>query len=223
MNIYETDISKKYKTKQEIAYDEIKELIIDCKLEPNMQIVIKSIAIHMNISEIPIREALKRLISENFVVENNSNLTVAPITKEDFLDIIELRLGLEKIAIKIAARKMNFQKIEKLRDIITKMKSSFDSADLVTYDKLHMEFHLTICLMCEVAPLNSALKEAFEHHDRYKRYYNLQSWDTYPSFDAHEKIFSALKNKDAINAEKYLLENRIKAADRYKDIVKSII
>lgn len=222
MSIYETDISKKYKTKQEIAYDEIKRLIIEGSFKPNTQIVIKSIAINMNISEIPIREALKRLISENFVVENNSNLTVAPITKEDFLDIIELRLGLEKIAIKITARKMTVQKIEILRDIINKMKDSFDRADLASYDELHKEFHLKICLMCELATLNSALYEAFEHHERYKRYYNLKSWDAYPSFDAHEKIFSALKNRDATNAEKYLLENRVKAAERYINIVKSI-
>lgn len=222
MKFYDTDILKKYKTKQEIAYDEIKKLIVDCKFEPNVPIVIKSIAIQMNISEIPIREALKRLISENFVVENNTNLFVAPITKEDFLDTIDLRLSLEKIAIKITARKMSFEKITYLKEIITKMKTSFDNADLETYNRLHMDFHLTICLMSEFAPLNSAIKETFEHHERYKNYYKLESWDKYPSFDAHEKIFSALKNKDEINAEKYLLENRVKAAERYRNIIKDM-
>ena len=216
MSFYDTDISKRYKTKQEIAYDEIKSLIISCTLPPNTQIVIRTIASQMNISEIPIREALKRLISENFVIEQGSNLFVAPITKNDFLDIIDLRLGLEKIAINITARKMNSEKINYLEGMIQQMKECFESNNLKEYDKLHRKFHLTICLMCEVAPLNSALKEAFELHERCRNYYNLESWNTYPSFDAHEKIFEALKANDSVSAERYLLENRINAAKRYR-------
>lgn len=222
MNLYDTDISKRYKTKQEIAYDEIKNLIINCTLAPNSQIVIRTIAAQMNISEIPIREALKRLISENFVIEQNSNLYVAPITKEHFLDIIDLRLGLEKIAIKITARKIDSDKISYLDNMLHQMKIFFENNDLKEYDKLHRKFHLTICLMCEFAPLNSALREAFELHERCRNYFNLESWNTYPSYDAHEKIFEALKAKDSVNAEKYLLENRISAANRYREKIENM-
>ena len=77
--------------------------------------------------------------------------------------------------------------------------------------------------MCDVAPLNSALKEAFEHHERCRNYFSLESWNTYPSFDAHEKIFDAIKAKDAVNAEKYLSENRISAAERYRNKIENMM
>ena len=208
---------KKYKTKQEITYDEIKSAIINCNLMPNSQLVIRTIASQMCFSEIPVREALKRLISENFIIEQNSNLVVAPITKEYFIDIIDLRLGLENIAIKISSRKMNKDKINILSEMLKQMKQYYNKKELEKYDKLHREFHLAICLMSDVATLNSALNEAFEHHERCKNFFKLKSWEAYPSYEAHENIFNALKEKQWDLAEKLLMENRVKAANRYKE------
>ena len=71
------NVLPKYKNKQEIAYDEIKNAIITCRFQPGDQLVIRTLAAQLGVSEIPVREALKRLISENYVTENGSTLTVS--------------------------------------------------------------------------------------------------------------------------------------------------
>lgn len=105
MDFYRFGTSLEYKTKQEIAYDKIKDAIIKCVIAPGEPLIIRSLAVMLNISESPVREALKRLISENFVIKQNSNLYAAPISAEEFMAMLEVRLDLEKIAIKISAKK----------------------------------------------------------------------------------------------------------------------
>ena len=56
-----------YKTKSEIAYQKIREDIIVGKFPPGQKIVVSELSKEMRLSDIPIREAMKRLESEGFL------------------------------------------------------------------------------------------------------------------------------------------------------------
>lgn len=208
--------SARYKTKQEIAYDTLRSAIITCELSPGDPLIIRRLAAQLNISEIPVREALKTLVAENFVLEQGSNLFVAPITAEEFWDMLEVRLGLERLAIKMAAKKMDEKKSAELLELIEKMREYYDSENTVAYNAAHDLFHLKAVTACGVSYLNSALEEAFAHHKRGRNYFKLSYYKGSPNFQAHEEIVQALQNHDEELAEQRLLENRIRPFDLYR-------
>lgn len=212
-----------YKTKEEIVYNEIKKAIINCELEPDTQLIIRSLATHFNVSESPVREALKRLISEDFVVEKGSNLYVSSISATQLMDMLDIRLDIEMIAIKIATIRSTKEDIEYLYEILDEMKRYYKKGDFINYDINHKELHSAMFDTCRVNYLISAVKDAYEHNQRGVNFFKLQSWNEFPSIEDHEKIVIAMEKKDAEEAQRCLLNNRKKAFSLYKQQMCKII
>ena len=217
------NVLPKYKNKQEIAYDEIKNAIITCRFQPGDQLVIRTLAAQLGISEIPVREALKRLISENYVTENGSALTVSAISADDFVDMLEVKLDLEMIAIKVAARNITDEQIEYLKSILESMEECYHDNNLKEYRKEHSRFHLECALTCDVPYLMTAISSSFGHHERAINYFNLSSWEQQPSLQDHSDIMNALMNHDPEAAQKHLHENRERAYTLYRKQMAEII
>lgn len=216
MALYKFNAIADHKTKQERIYDEVKNAIIQCNFAPGEQIVIRSLAAQMNVSEIPVREALKTLISESFIVEKNHNLFVAPISASEFLSMLDVKLGLEKLAIRLTAKRINEEMLTYLRNKIHQMEAQYHSGNLEHYKAAHNDFHLSLCKMCGVSYLSKAIEDAFAHHTRGVTYFQLKSWDDGPSIQQHEEIVRSLERQDADAAERYLSANRSKATALYK-------
>ena len=209
------NVLPKYKNKQEIAYEAIKNAIIQCSFKPGDPLVIRTLAAQLGVSEIPVREALKRLISENFVTESNSSLQVSPVSAHDFLDMLEVKLDLEMIAIKLSARKITEEQIEYLNEILHSMEKCYNEKDYKGYREEHSRFHLMCCTICDVPYLITALESSFAHHERALVYFKLSSWEGEPSLQSHSDLLTALSNHDPEHAQKYLYENRKRAYNLY--------
>lgn len=212
----------KYKNKQEIAYDEIKDAIVSCRLKPGQPLVIRTLASQLGISEIPVREALKRLISENFVTENSSNLSVSNISLDEFLDMLDVKLDIQLIAIKLTSKKITDNQIQILKDIFCSMTNYFEKKDFDSYKIQHTLFHLEACKFCGVPYLISALETAFAHHERAINYFNLSLWVNEPSLDEHSAILDDLVARDSESATEHLYNNVKKAYDLYRKQIREL-
>ena len=195
MALYKFNAIADHKTKQERIYDEVKNAIIQCNFAPGEQIVIRSLAAQMNVSEI---------------------LFVAPISASEFLSMLDVKLGLEKLAIRLTARRINEEMLTYLRNKIHQMEAQYHSGNLEHYKAAHNDFHLSLCKMCGVSYLSKAIEDAFAHHTRGVTYFQLKSWDDGPSIQQHEEIVRSLERQDADAAERYLSANRSKATALYK-------
>lgn len=213
----------KYKNKQETAYEEIKNAIILCHLNPGDQIIIRSVSAQLGISEIPVREAIKRLISENFIVEKNSSLLVSQISPASFLDMLEVKLDLELLAIKITAKKITDEQIDCLNNILKSMEHYLAINDIEHYKSEHHQFHSKTYEFCGVSYLISAISSAFSHHDRAINFFNLKIWETDPSLEVHSNILKALIDRNPDMAKYHLYENKIKAFDLYRKQITTIL
>ena len=73
------------------AYETMKRLIRTCELAPGSRITEKQLAEDLGYGKTPVREALARLVNENFVrVIPRSGYEVTPLTLRDFEEIFEL-------------------------------------------------------------------------------------------------------------------------------------
>lgn len=211
----------KFRTKNELVYEEIRRLIVLGTFEPEERLFIKYLAKDLGVSESPIREALKRLISENFVVEKGINLYVAPLSAMQFVDMLDIRLKLELIAIRQSARHIQETDVENLRLEIEEMKEELVRDDLATYSILHRNFHRSCFALCNIPYLISALTEASDHHERGVNIFKLKPWRKSPDLGQHEKIVNMLAAHDIEGAAREWEDNRKKAFNFYSEQLKN--
>ena len=93
-----------FRSKQEIAYNMIRESIVTGEFTPGQKLIISSLATNLSMSEIPIREALKILESEQLITRYGQSLRVAAISVKETMELLSVRLELESMAIRRAVR-----------------------------------------------------------------------------------------------------------------------
>ena len=88
------------------AYETMKRLIRTCELAPGSRITEKQLAEDLGYGKTPVREALARLVNENFVrVIPRSGYEVTPLTLRDFEEIFELSRIVWPLMMSLAAER----------------------------------------------------------------------------------------------------------------------
>src|SRR5213592_4983631 len=89
------------------VYARLRDLIVQGSLAPGSRIVETEIATRLGVSRTPVREALQRLQQEGFVMgapgAQQSRLTVAPLTRDDVHELLDIVGSLEGLGARRAA------------------------------------------------------------------------------------------------------------------------
>lgn len=100
----------------EIAYSRLRDEIIQWSLEPGTPLGEVETAARLGVSRTPLREALSRLTAEGLVSAGSSRTAmVSPLSRENVLELFELREALETQAARLAARRRNPEVFESLK------------------------------------------------------------------------------------------------------------
>ena len=109
----------------QLAYREIKDLILQNKLKSGDLLSESLIAKELGMSRTPVREALRVLSQEDLIeVLNGIGVYVKDISINDMVDIFEVRKALEVIAIKSAIYEITEEEIIELEDKFTQFKQN---------------------------------------------------------------------------------------------------
>ena len=134
-----------FKTKNEIVYNFLKTNILNHKLVPGERIVIKDIARKLNISDIPVREAIKRLETEGLIdVIPHVGARIVEINREDIKEIYLIRSELESLATRLASKCMKGKNFDKLEKIIKESEGLLKSGRHEKFGELNKRFHMEI-------------------------------------------------------------------------------
>ncbi|KAB2336703.1 GntR family transcriptional regulator [Cytobacillus depressus] len=127
------------------SYEVIKEAIIKGVLSDNEALTeVKAMEL-FGISRTPFREAIQRLEAEEWVIAIPYKGTyVSPLTMKDVEEIFQIRLIIETATAKSAAENMTSDKVEKLENIIDKMKTISSIQSDYEFTLIDQEFHKTI-------------------------------------------------------------------------------
>jgi DNA-binding GntR family transcriptional regulator len=106
------------------------------------------LANQLQVSRVPVREALKILQAQGIVVSRpHYGVRVARYDEEKIVQIYEVRCNLEKIAIRDACKRRHVipSLFAKLDAIIGKMETALTRNDFIGVSKADLEFHHEIC------------------------------------------------------------------------------
>jgi len=105
-------------TNAEQAYQEIKKRIIRTDLSPGAVINESELMEQLGLGRTPIREALKRLQSDDLVVvKPRRGIFVSELAITDLTQIFEVRVELESLAVRLACQRISQKELLKLEDL----------------------------------------------------------------------------------------------------------
>lgn len=196
------------KSAKEVAYEYIKERIINGEYAPNDKIDDVAIASKLEISKMPIREAIQILVSQNFLkTAPKIGTIVKEITIEDMYQIYEPLANIQGLAARIACISIKDKDIIELVNINNKLKNAFLSDDFTKAMRYDKEFHNYILRVADNPYIINFCEELYTHVQRieYKYLTTITSFSKTP--EQHSKIIEAFKNKDEELAQKLMEDN----------------
>jgi DNA-binding GntR family transcriptional regulator len=116
-------------TNAEQAYQEIKQRIITTELSPGSVINEAEMMEELGFGRTPVREALKKLQSDDLVVvKPRRGIFVSELAITDLSQIFEVRIELESLAARIATQRITESQLEQLSQLADLYQSSADSS-----------------------------------------------------------------------------------------------
>ena len=191
------------------TYQRIKRDIIFGKLAPASRLKLGRLREHYSASMSTLRETLSRLASEGFVeAQDQRGFFVTPISRDDLIEIANLRTLLECHALRLSVEKGNtdwegnlVSAHHKLH-LMEKRLLADDTSSKEDWKRYDWEFHLALIQACDSRNLLSLHSVIY---DKYLRYQMLVLTDRgKESVDEHREMLDAALSRDVDRAAEVL-------------------
>lgn len=131
-----------YKPLREIVFESLREAIIQGRLKPGERLMEIQLAEEMGVSRTPVREAIRKLELEGFVVMiPRKGAYVASISVKDIVDVFEVRAALEGLAAGLAAERATAEELEEMERAVHHIHEVSNGRDLGTLVEKDTVFH----------------------------------------------------------------------------------
>jgi DNA-binding GntR family transcriptional regulator len=132
-------------TAAEIAYAVLREAILSNILTPGTRLRADEVARELGVSKTPVREALRKLQAEDFVVVGAGNaLTVKVLSEKQLLEIYYTREALEGMAARLAAENAGQLDLTQLRAVMHDVEVALKRSDRSAVRNYTGEFQLAV-------------------------------------------------------------------------------
>jgi DNA-binding GntR family transcriptional regulator len=159
-----------FQTKADHAYYVLRQQIAHGVLPAGEPINQEELAAGIGISVTPLREALRRLAAEGFVVlAAHRDARVAPLSAEEARSLTEMRIPLESLAAGLAAERITDIQRAGLAALAEQLEPLGEHASEHALD-VHRRFHAAIWDATHNEPLIATLDLLWDRADRYRRH-----------------------------------------------------
>jgi DNA-binding GntR family transcriptional regulator len=124
---------------------EIRRLIISGELAQGERLVEDRLAARLGVSRNPVRESIRVLAAEGFVlVIPRIGATVARLSPAEAEELFDVRMAIEGLAARLAARKRTPETAARLRMVLDSAKEAVEGGRLERVADLNTAFHLAV-------------------------------------------------------------------------------
>jgi DNA-binding GntR family transcriptional regulator len=201
-----------FKTKADLVYAHLREQILEGSYEPGARVSISAVARELGVSDIPVREGIKRLESEGLLkFETHKGAVVKSLNSLEIEELFAIRGELEALAMHRAASAITGDTLAQLRALLDQMSAAEHAKDGIEYGRLNREFHLTIYEAQSFERLSSMIRNLWDATDWCRRTFVEDSGNVLASKAEHEEMYEALKAGDGRAAAEALKKQKRRA------------
>lgn len=188
---------------RDVVFNTLREAILCGKLTPGERLMEIKLAEVLGVSRTPVREAIRKLELEGLVVMTpRKGAQVAKITREDLVDVLEVRKVLESLAVELACELITSEDINNLRMNLEEFKVAIADGDLTQMAKKDESFHDIIYSITGNKRLVQILNNLREQMYRYRLEYIKEESKRHSLITEHIEFINALERRDKIAAKK---------------------
>jgi DNA-binding GntR family transcriptional regulator len=208
----------RHRTKQEFVYRTLRSGILQCELQPDQRLVIDDLARRLDVSAIPVREALQLLQSEGLVVNvPHVGATVAPISRESIVDVFSVLEGLETVATRLVATKGDAAALDQLAALVDAMDRALEKHDLANWAEVNRRFHLAISALPGLPLLREMTERVLDRWDRVRRFYvkGVLAHRIQQAQQEHRSLIVAMRQGDLVTLQQLVRQHNQGALASY--------
>jgi DNA-binding GntR family transcriptional regulator len=185
---------------QEQAYAYLRDRIISGQFPAGMRLKSEELARKLEVSRIPIREALRQLHAEGLVeIKRNHGASVVTLSPADIMEMFWMRSVLEGLACRVASSKIDKKQIRALEEMLSKMQSWGDGP--TNWITRHDKFHDYLCNVSGMRRLSQQAMLLRNQTHPYIRLYVSNHPDPEPLGLEHRALLEQILDGDADQAE----------------------
>jgi len=209
-------------TKTDFVYQTLKKEILDGHLQPGQRLRLTELAERYEISEMPVREALRKLQHDGLVhFESHRGATVSDLSLDRTVEIIATRTYLEAYAVLEAAPYHSKESIEQLKAIVARMKKTKDPEQ---YSDLNRRFHRQLTEPCPNAFLKLEIENLWSKvwRTRSQSLFQMIPQRIADATVEHERIFDAVVNGSLQQLQEAVMAHRERTLEKWRALARSV-
>jgi DNA-binding GntR family transcriptional regulator len=200
-----------YKPLREIVFESMREAILSGVLKPGERLMEIQLAEEMGVSRTPVREAIRKLELENFVVMiPRKGAYVAGVSLKDVADVFEIRSALEGLAAGLAAERITEDELELMEQALF-FRVSEGEMDLEQIVKSDTDFHALVYRASRNERLIQILENLREQIQRFRATSLAVPGRNKLAIEEHRMIVEALRNHDSEEAQSLAMAHIVTA------------
>ena len=196
---------------QEWVYRVLRAGIVNGALPGGMQLKQDEISAALNVSHIPVREALRQLEAQHLVtIHANRGATVTELSREMLINCMQVRAAISTAMLEIAVPRMTDEDFAALEAILEEQRKT---SDTMPTENLNIRFHELLTAKANNLIADMLMEIIQANINRYLRtgFYS-DAADREHSIVEHEKILEACKAGDSALAVRLLHAHILDAA-----------
>lgn len=201
------------KGQADIAYEYLKEAIINKVFFPGNRLIEEDIVREAGVSRTSVRTALNRLRYEGIVEGTpNRGMMVTRFHPNDIKSVFQIRESLEVGAFSLAIERISPAAVDRMREYneeLRKVSENFSISDFVKYNR---SFHWEIALASGNRYYQKYLDEVYNTIAVCLLFYN-SSMDDQRSVKLHEDLIRAIEEKDFIAGKQAIIADNYVAVE----------
>ncbi|MBO1267918.1 GntR family transcriptional regulator [Arthrobacter cavernae] len=195
-----------------LVYSELKRRILSLELKPGERIYEPAMAAALQLSRTPLREAIRRLISEGLLEQQATGGVLVPLLDEKAIsELYDVRAALESLMAREACARATTADIEKLQGILERNAAMVGFADEAM--KYGVALHATIAGIAANSWAQRFHEQISSHVERYRHFTNNSPERREQALADHRILVEAVASKEPEKAAKIAFDHVIGARD----------
>lgn len=184
-------------TKSDKVYEYLKERILTGAYNPGDRLVIREVSRQLGVSDIPVREAIKKLASDGLLeLKSHSGARIAPLNIKNLEEIFTIRIELETLATRLAVDAATSEELDLLESHVQSMDESIQNNDIPTYTASNRQFHQLLYRASHAPILVEMIENLFMRSENSKMIFHHDPARLRASNEEHRAVVEALRSKD---------------------------
>lgn len=186
-----------YQPLREVVCETLREAICDGILEPGERLMEIQIAEELGVSRTPVREAIRKLELEGYVIMLPRRGTyVANLSIKDINEVYEIRASIDALAAGLAAERITDDELEQMERMLVATVEAFDKGDMDRVVEYDTKFHDVLYCASRNARLVGIINNLREQLTRFRSISMAYPGRMKKTMEEHGRMVEAIAQRD---------------------------